>query len=113
MGFHLDWKMYARLGANLAAAQTGHPEFASMETALEQAIELQQTPGTSIDARVDAYASLSIQVIEVIEGVKGHEIVDDANIQQLEAGVKQAIHALAAGLAAKKAAVPLASTTGE
>lgn len=98
---HFDWKAIARVGAAIAAGQTGHPEIMSAEAAAESAIGKSQAH-KSVDEQVDAYAALAVQVIETAEGFKGAELVDDVQVQRLIQGVHDALSALAAGLAAKK-----------
>ena len=103
---HFDWKSIARIGAAVAAGQTGHPEILTAESVAEQAIGASQAH-KSVGEQVDAYAALAVQVIETAEGFKGAELVDDVQVQRLIQGVHDALAALAAGLAAKKlVAVP-------
>ena len=100
---HFDWKSIARIGAGIAAAETGIPAIQAAETAAESAVSTTQAH-KSVDAQVDAYSALAVQVIESAEGFQGKELVDDAQIQLLIKGVHDSLHALAAGLLAKKVA---------
>jgi hypothetical protein len=98
---HFDWKAIARTGAALAAGATGHSEIISAETVAESAVASSQAHAP-VAQQVDAYSTLSVQVIETAEGFEGKELVDDVQVQQLVKGVHDAVAALAAGLAAKK-----------
>lgn len=96
-----DWKQIARIGAAIAAGQTGHPEIVTAESVAESAVASTQAH-KSVGEQVDAYAALAVQVVETAEGFHGSELVDDVQVQALVHAVYEALAALAAGLAAKK-----------
>jgi len=107
---HFDWKAIARMSAAVVSASTGQPAIMAAEGAAESAIGASQAHKSAAE-QADAYAALAVQVIETAEGFDGKELVDDATVQALVQAVHDALTALAAGLAAKKAAAPLAGAT--
>lgn len=80
------------------------PAVAAAETAAEVLIDTARTKGATGQQKADAAVQLVIQSIEAAEGFEGRELVQDANVQLLIKGVNDSVHALMAGLLAKKAA---------